>query len=323
MSVLQNPEFVRRYATLAGVTLNARRHTAADAHGHSEAVAATAARLGRQNALGPAQLQLLEDLGRVHDIGKLTGTARPERSLAVLAECGVTDPQLLALVERHDCNLPWFLAAQRGQAPTDKAWRRLAAAVHLPLLCLFMVADRVDAPGGWRRNAPTVWFLDQARSRGLIGELQLDLPDLPSERCAGAALVRERSSGPEVLLIRTRARGYELPKGGIEFDELPIEAAARELREEAGVGGALELDPEPIGAIEYDVGHRKHVTYFRARAGELIEPPSRTRERRWLSAAELGELTLISEDLRPLLAAALDNPPSDRHARRAWVPSPA
>jgi 8-oxo-dGTP pyrophosphatase MutT (NUDIX family) len=177
--------------------------------------------------------------------------------------------------------------------------------VDLRILCLFMVADRVDAPGGWRRNAPTAWFLEQARARGSIGELRLDVPELPSERSAGAALIRQSASGPEVLLIQLRAHGHELPKGGIEFDELPIEAAARELREEAGIVGELELDPEPIGAIEYDVGYRKHVTYFRARLGELGELPKRTRARRWLSHAELGEVALVNEDLRPLLAAAL------------------
>jgi 8-oxo-dGTP pyrophosphatase MutT (NUDIX family) len=317
MSVLQNLEFARRYAELATVALNPRRHMASDALAHSEAVAAMARRLGQRNGCSPEQLELLEDLGRVHDIGKITGTARPERSLAVLAECGIADPQLLALVERHDCNLPWFLAHSRGQAPSDKAWRRLAAAVDVRLLCVFMVADRVDAPGGWRRNAPAVWFLEQARTRGLIGligsigsigsigALQLDLPEVPSERCAGAALVRERTSGPEVLLIRVRAHAYELPKGGIEFDELAIEAAARELREEAGVVGELELDHEPIGAIEYEVGHRKRVTYFRARMGALGELPKRTAERRWLSAAALDEVQLVSDDLRPLLAAAL------------------
>lgn len=307
MSVLQNPELARRYAELASVTLNPRRHLASDALAHSEAVAGAARRLGQQNGCAVEHVQLLEDLGRVHDIGKSTGTARPVASLEVLAECGITDPQLLALVERHDCNLPWFQSHTRGQAPSDKAWRRLAAAVDLQLLCVFMVADRIDAPGGWRRNAPTMWFLEQARTRGLIGELQLDLPDTPSERCAGAALIREAIEGPEVLLIRTRAHGYALPKGGIEFDELPIEAAARELREEAGVLGELELDPEPLGAVEYDVGHRKRVTYFRARAleGQLGELPRGTRERRWLGVAQLDEVALVSEELRPLLAGSL------------------
>ncbi len=26
--------------------------------------------------------------------------------------------------------------------------------------CLFMVADRVDFPGGWRANRPLAWFLE-------------------------------------------------------------------------------------------------------------------------------------------------------------------
>jgi 8-oxo-dGTP pyrophosphatase MutT (NUDIX family) len=305
MSVLENPEFARRYKALATVSLNPRRHLESDALAHSEAVAALARRLGQQNGCAPAQLDLLEDLGRAHDIGKTTGTANPEQSLVVLRECGIADPQLLALVERHDCNLPWFMSHERKQSPSDKAWRRLATAVDLRLLCVFMVADRVDAPGGWRRNAPTVWFLEQARTRGLIGELQLDVPELPSERSAGAALIRAGASGPEVLLIRTRTNGYELPKGGIEFDELASEAAMRELREEAGVVGANPLDEEPLGSIEYDIGHRKRVTYFRALGGELGDLPKRTRERRWLSATELAHVALVSEDLRPLLAAAL------------------
>jgi 8-oxo-dGTP pyrophosphatase MutT (NUDIX family) len=305
MTVLDSPEFARRYATLASVRLNPRRHLESDALAHSEAVAALARRLGQQNGCTAEQVDLLEDLGRVHDIGKTTGTANPEKSLTVLAECGIADPQLLALVERHDCNLPWFMAHERGQPPSDKAWRRLAAAVDMSLLCVFMVADRVDAPGGWRRNAPMVWFLEQARTRGLVGDLQLDVSDVPSERSAGAALFRASSSGPEVLLIRTRAHGYELPKGGLEFDELASEAAARELREEAGVGGAIELDAEPLGTLEYDVGHRKRVTYFRARMGELGELPQRTRERRWLGSTELAAVPLVNEDLRPLLAAAL------------------
>lgn len=305
MSVLQNPELARRHAALAQVSLNPRRHLAADALAHSEAVASIARRIGERNGCTAAELELLEDLGRVHDIGKTTGTARPEASLDVLRACGITDARLLALVERHDCNLPWFQSHTRGQAPSDKAWRRLAAAVDLRLLCMFMVADRVDAPGGWRRNAPTVWFLEQARTRGLIGALQLDVPDVPSERCAGAALVRDGASGPELLLIRTRAHGYELPKGGIEFDELALEAAARELREEAGVVGELELDPEPIGALEYDVGHRKRVTYFCGHGGDFAELPRRTLERRWVGATDLEALALVSDDLRPLLAAAL------------------
>ena len=44
--------------------------------------------------------------------------------------------------------------------------------LDIRLLCLFMVADRVDCPGGWQANEPLVWFLDQVKQRNL---LDLDL----------------------------------------------------------------------------------------------------------------------------------------------------
>src|SRR5687768_5611344 len=101
-TILDNPRFAETYQRLAAVTLNPRRHTAANARAHSEAVAAHAAALARASGCSAAEVQLLEDLGRAHDIGKVTGTARPERSLEVLAQCGIADAAFLALVKWHD-----------------------------------------------------------------------------------------------------------------------------------------------------------------------------------------------------------------------------
>src|SRR5688500_18037454 len=216
--IIDNPRFAETYQRLADVTLNPRRHTAASARAHSKAIASHTAALARANGYSEAEVQLLENLGHAHDIGKVTGTARPERSLEVLAQCGVADAALLALVKWHDTSLPWWNATRKGQPPTDKAWRRLAAEVELRLLALFMVADRVDAPAGWRRNAPTAWFLGEARARGLVPDgLVLDLPHHPGEISAGAAVVRDDDGRRRLLLIRVRAEGYELPKGGIEW----------------------------------------------------------------------------------------------------------
>ena len=346
--ILDHERFAETFGRLAGVSLNPRRHTAANALEHSEAVAARAAALARANACTEREACLLEDLGRAHDIGKVTGTARPERSLEVLRECGVEDPALLALVKWHDTSLPWYLAKERGQPPSDKAWRRLAAEVDLRLLSIFMVADRVDAPPGWRRNAPTAWFLGEARRRGLIAGLTLDLPEHPSEISAGGALVRVAAEsgggGRELLVIRVRAEGYELPKGGIEWDELPEDAAARETAEEAGVASPLQVGAE-LAALDYFVGedadrHCKRVRYFAlaaaplgdgggggggggdARAGavasadagakagagaavELGPLPARTRERRWIGSDEAATIPLVNEALRPILLQAL------------------
>lgn len=320
-SLLHNQRFVTAYERLAAVGQNPRRHTATDARAHSDAVATLAARLGAANGCSADEIMLLTNLGHAHDVGKSTGSARPAKSLDVLAECGVTDPVLLALVKWHDTNLPWHHAAQRGEPPTDKAWRKLASAVDVRLLCLFMVADRVDAPGGWRRNAPATWFIAQARARGLVGELRLDLDDHPSERCAGAALVRRDGDVTEVLVIKVRSAGFELPKGGIEWDELPSEAAVRELGEEAGIeGGELRVG-RVLGHLDYPVGsgaerHVKRVLYHRVTSrgvAALGERPARTNERRWLGKVDVERVPLVSEELRALLHAALDREEERSH----------
>jgi HD domain len=149
------------------VSLNPERHTAVNARAHSLAVAARAARLARRNGLDERRQRMLVDLAYLHDIGKLAGTANPAASVELLPRYGIADPELIELVRMHDINLPWHLSMLRGEAPSDRAWRKLARRVDMSLLCLFMVADRVDCPGGWRANAALVWFLDEVARRSL------------------------------------------------------------------------------------------------------------------------------------------------------------
>ena len=303
MTLLTSPQFCDALDRLESVTLNPRRHTAPNARAHSLEVAERARALAAHNGRSAKEIELLGDLGLAHDIGKITGTANMAASVDVLSDLGIDEPTLLGLVKRHDVNLPWYLAAERGEAPTARAWNRLARSVEMDLLALFMVADRVDAPGGWWRNAPLRWFLDQARERELIGELKLELPGSASEISAGGVLV---DSG-KALVIRVRDR-WELPKGGVEFDELVSEAATREVREEAGVACELVTGDE-LGTVEYDVqSHRKRVHYFALSAAgtsELGPLPSATRERRWVDSADVATLELVSETLRPIIERAL------------------
>jgi len=314
-SILNNTRFAETFRQLAGVELNPRRHTAANALEHSEAVATHAAALARANGCTERETLLLENLGRAHDIGKVTGTARPERSLQVLRDCGIEESDFLAMVKWHDTSLPWYVARTKGQPPSDKAWRRLAAEVDLRLLAIFMVADRVDAPPGWRRNAPTVWFHAEARERGLVSDLTLDLPDHPSEISAGGALIRKHAGARQLLVIRVRADGYELPKGGIEWDELPSDAAVRETREEAGIESMLDVGRE-LAHVDYVVGdpadpHVKRVRYFTlgsAGPAQLGALPGRTHERRWVGLDDARLIPLVNDALRPLLLAALEQP---------------
>lgn len=307
-----NRTFMAAYDRLAAVSLNPRRHTASDARAHSEAVAALATCLGTENRCVPEEIALLTNVGYAHDVGKITGSAKPARSIEVLASCNIADPILLGLVKWHDTSLPWYRSAKRGQAPSDKAWRRLSSELDLRLLCIFMVADRVDAPGGWRRNAPTTWFISEARSRGLVGELKLDVDDHPSEVCAGAALVKCNRDSSKVLLTRTRALGFELPKGGIEWNELTPEAAVRELREEAGVGGEFRA-ADSLGHLDYFIEtsqdrHLKRVLYYLVYSeGEpnFSKLPARTRELKWVQGEDLDSIPLVNEELRGVLQLAL------------------
>ncbi len=321
--LMEHPAFRADYARLAEVSLDPARHSAPDARAHCEMVAARVEALAQQHGCTPAERARLVTLARVHDIGKLDGDARPAASVERLEGYGVDDPELLALVKVHDTNLPWWQSWRRGQAPGDKAWRRLAARVDMRLLALFMIADRVDAPGGWRSNEPLMWFLEQATERGLLS-LPLDPIDpvdvVESERCAGAMLVRPGAEEAEVLLIRVRASVWELPKGHIEPGERADQAAERELREESGVVGPVELHAR-IGSQRYSFRRDlrridKHVEYFTfygtgagagapagSSAGVRLGPrPDRTKERRWVSASELASLPLVCEDLRSLIA---------------------
>jgi len=82
------------------------------------------------------------------------------------------------------------------------------------------------------------------------------------QHSAGGLVVR----GDEVLLIATSGgRRWQLPKGHLEADELPAQAAVREVREETGVTGTIV---EPLSGVDYTFVERgrhrirKHVDYF-------------------------------------------------------------
>ena len=87
--ILQNKTFAALFEKMA-VTLNPRRHTApTERFTLSEWL--NERRFGRVNGCSDNEVTLMRNLGLAHDIGKITGTAKPEKSLTVLAQCGVDD----------------------------------------------------------------------------------------------------------------------------------------------------------------------------------------------------------------------------------------
>jgi len=170
MTILQHPQFIHDYIRLKHVTLNPRRHTAGNAYDHCEQVVVRVRDLAKVNACTDADTATLITLAKVHDIGKIGGSSSPRQSLLQMVRYGCQDQVLLNLVKYHDINLPWYIASRKGQPPSPKAWRKLNTAVNAKLLSLFMVADRIDCPGGWQTNDALMWFLTTAQQMQFLTE---------------------------------------------------------------------------------------------------------------------------------------------------------
>ena len=170
MDILENEAFRSDYEKMKSVSINPDKHSAANAHEHSEMVQKRVIELAEQNDCSSEEKELLSNLARVHDIGKISGTSNPSKSVEMLPRYGINDNKFVQLVKYHDINLPWYIATQKGQAPSDKAWRKMAAAVNMKLLCIFMIADRIDCPGGWKTNEALIWFLKEAIQKKYLNE---------------------------------------------------------------------------------------------------------------------------------------------------------
>jgi len=141
---------------------------------------------------------------------------------------------------------------------------------------------------------------------------------------AGVLLFRQRDGEIEVLLIKPGgpfwknkdAGAWMIPKGMVETDEMPAEAALREFAEETGTrltavpfplatvkqaGGKIveafavegDLDPAAIQSIDFEME-------WPPRSGKLEQFPE-AEEARWMSLDEARKMMLPSQ--LPLLVA--------------------
>lgn len=141
---------------------------------------------------------------------------------------------------------------------------------------------------------------------------------MPQPHSAGILLYRRHGAEPEVLLIhpggpywaRKDAGAWMIPKGGIDQDEAPRDAAAREFEEETGA--RLAAEPFPLCRVKQSGG--KVVEVFAAeadfdparlkstefemewppRSGQLRRYPEADRAR-WMTLAEARRMMLESQ----------------------------
>jgi len=115
-----------------------------------------------------------------------------------------------------------------------------------------------------------------------------------TEVSAGGVVYRRSDDGVEVVLAARRTRrgdlAWGLPKGLVEPDERPEEAAVREVREETGLDAEVE---ESLGDIRYfyvweGVRVRKAVHFFlmRARGGDVSQHDHEMEDVQWFPLSD-------------------------------------
>lgn len=136
-------------------------------------------------------------------------------------------------------------------------------------------------------------------------------------RQAGAIPYRRQDDGWEFLLVTSQRGNWIFPKGIVEPEETPEEAAAKECREEAGIRGRIL--PRALGS--YAVRKWKHdcsVEIYLLHYQEDVEPweEKHIRERRWCTFQEASGM-LKKPELRQILSMARNRLEGDSSAARA------
>ena len=130
------------------------------------------------------------------------------------------------------------------------------------------------------------------------------------QRSAGGVIYQEREGEMWVTLIATKGgRVWGLPKGQMEVGERPLEAAVREVSEEAGLRGEPTAD---LGQIEYwyrdansKVLYHKFVHYFLLRYvnGDVANHGWEVDEAHWFSLDNALDTISYENERRVLVTA--------------------
>jgi 8-oxo-dGTP pyrophosphatase MutT (NUDIX family) len=147
--------------------------------------------------------------------------------------------------------------------------------------------------------------------------MSTSVPPGADEFSAGGVVV---SDGQVITIVPVKRsadgrRVLGLPKGHLDGDETPEEAARREVAEETGVDAELL---ERLGDVEYRYDRRGHAInkvvrfyLFAYRSGDVADHDHEIEEARWMPLEEAAEqLTYAGE--REMVRRALSRSAADR-----------
>lgn len=147
--------------------------------------------------------------------------------------------------------------------------------------------------------------------------MSTELGPSPAEFSAGGVVV----DGDQIVVIVPVKRGpggrrvLGLPKGHLDGDETPAEAAAREVSEEAGVSGVLLGE---LGDVDYDyapqgrpIAKRVRFFLFAYRAGDPADHDQEIERAYWMPLSEAVD-ALTYDGEREMVRRAMSWTAEDR-----------
>lgn len=100
-----------------------------------------------------------------------------------------------------------------------------------------------------------------------------------------------------ILLVKVPGRGWDLPGGGLEWDESPTAALSRELEEELGRRG--DIDPRPALVVPWTnvaTGYHLLTILYYVQLDRLSLAPPDRHEVRYFTLAEYIEILNAPEE---------------------------